>query len=77
MPEPDKPVLQTVAEVITAAGGSTKVARKFGVDVRVVSNWKRDDRGFPPETYAAWQGILAELGKTAPDSLWRQREVVG
>lgn len=65
--------INSADEAIDLAGGTTKVANRFGVDVRVVSNWRV--RGFPPETYAAWQEILKDIGRTAPASLWRQREI--
>lgn len=74
MRDADKPVLATVEECVKAAGGYAAVAKRFGyADNRAV--WNQRDRGFfPPETYVAWQEILAELGKTAPATLWRQRE---
>lgn len=67
--------INTADEVIEALGGTTAVAGIFGVDLRVVSNWRRADRGLPPETFHAFQELLAAIGKTAPPSLWRQREV--
>lgn len=72
----DKPVLRTVDECVAAAGGDAAVARRFGyADGRAV--WNQRDRGyFPPETFAAWQQWLYELGYSAPKGLWRQREIV-
>ena len=69
--------LQTVDEIVAVAGGDTVVARRFGYrDGRAVWNW-REQGYFPPSTYAAWQEILEGLGKSAPKSLWRQREAAG
>ena len=65
--------INTADEVIDAAGGTTAVARLFGIDVRVVSNWRK--RGLPPETFLVFQGVLAKRRKKAPPSLWRQREI--
>lgn len=75
MLDPDKSVLQTVDDVIDAAGGTVAVAKRFGYPAtgQAVSQWRK--RGvFPAETYATWQEILSELKKSAPRSLWRQRE---
>ena len=67
--------LNSAIAVIRAAGGQNAVARRFGVDYRVVWNWT--DRGaFPPDSYCAWQQILGEIGCDAPDTLWQQRELV-
>lgn len=66
--------INSADEAIDLAGGTTAVAKRFGVDVRVVSNWRT--RGFPPETYAAWQEILKEIGRPAPRALWKQREAL-
>jgi hypothetical protein len=63
--------INSANEAIDTCGGTTAVADYFGVDVRVVSNWRT--RGLPPETYAAFSELLASKGKTAPRSLWRQR----
>jgi len=56
---------------IDALGGSTKVAELFGVDERVVSNWKQ--RGLPPDTFAAMEPMLTALKIDAPAVMWRQR----
>ena len=64
--------IKTADEAIDACGGSTAVAHYFGVDVRVVSNWRT--RGLPPETYVAFSKLLIAKDKSAPASLWRQRE---
>jgi hypothetical protein len=67
-----KSVHQQFAEMtIDALGRSTAVAHLFGIDERVVSNWKR--RGLPPDTYAAMATLLTELGREAPPAMWRQR----
>lgn len=68
--------INTSKEVITACGGTSAVARHFGIDnERVVSNWKT--RGLPPETFDGFQQLLAERKLTAPKSLWRQRSLAG
>ena len=59
---------------IDALGGPSKVAHLFGLDERVVSNWKR--RGLPPDTYAAMAPLLQELGRDAPAVMFRQRMVL-
>jgi len=67
-----KSVHQQFAEmVIDALGRSTAVAELFGLDERVVSNWKR--RGLPPDTYDAMVPLLRELGVPTPPTMWRQR----
>lgn len=64
--------LDTADAVIDACGGTHAVATHFGLDDRVVSNWR--SRGLPPETFAAFQDFLASKGRDAPRSLWRQRQ---
>ena len=67
-----KSVHQQFAEMaIDALGRSTAVANLFGLDERVVSNWKQ--RGLPPDTYAEMAPLLRELGINAPPAMWRQR----
>jgi hypothetical protein len=56
---------------IKALGGSTKLAELFGLDERLVSNWRR--RGLPPDTYVAMAPLLTALGREAPPIMWRQR----
>jgi len=62
---------QFAGMAIDALGGSTKVAELFGLDERVVSNWKQ--RGLPPDTYAAMAPLLTQLGCDAPPVMFRQR----
>lgn len=59
---------------INALGGNTAVAELFGLDERVVSNWKL--RGFPPDTHAALPPLLRELGIEAPAVMFRQRMIL-
>jgi len=59
---------------IDALGGSTAVAQLFGLDERVVSNWRR--RGLPPDTYYGMAPLLAELGREAPAVMFRQKMVL-
>ena len=70
----DKVHQQFAVMAIDALGGSTAVAHLFGLDERVVSNWRR--RGLPPDTYAAMAPILAELERDAPAVMWKQRMVL-
>lgn len=63
--------LETADDVIDAAGGTTKVAKRFGVTVEAVCAWRRN--GLPAKRYNQWQQVLSELGKSAPASLWGQK----
>ncbi len=65
--------IHTPNEAIDMAGGTAVVARRFGVQIAVVSNWRA--RGFPPDSYVAWQRLLNEHGCMAPPSLWGQRQL--
>ena len=67
--------LLTAEGVIDALGGPYAVGRLFGVDGRVVWNWKT--RGLPADTYVALSMLLKKRGIDAPPSLWGQREIVG
>ena len=55
---------------IDALGGSTAVAHLFGLDERVVSNWKR--RGLPPHTHHGLPPLLRELKIDAPPDMFGQ-----
>lgn len=70
----DKVHSQFAVMAIDALGGSTKVAHLFGLDERVVSNWKR--RGLPPDTYAAMAPMLQQIGRDAPAVMFKQRMVL-
>ena len=65
---------QFASMAIDALGGSTKVAELFGLDERVVSNWRR--RGLPPDTYAAMAPLLIQAGREASPVMFRQRMVL-
>jgi hypothetical protein len=67
--------VNNAGEAIDACGGTTRVARRFGYDVRVVSNWRK--RGLPPDTMTGFNEMLAPKGLSAPPSLFRQREISG
>ena len=70
-----KPIHQQFAAMaIDALGGSTAVAHLFGLDERVVSNWRR--RGLPPDTYAAMAPLLTKAGREAPPVMFNQRMVL-
>jgi len=55
---------------IDALGGPSKVAELFGVDERLVSNWRR--RGLPASSYAVLAPMLLELERDAPPVLFGQ-----
>lgn len=50
-------------------GGPAAVARLFGVRRSAVSNWAQSGV-FPPKTYLLFVQKLANVGHTAPHSLW-------
>lgn len=64
--------LQTPSEVIDSLGGTTATGRLVGRQPPTVTNWR--ERGFPPETYLVFQGLLAERGLRAPARLWKMTE---
>jgi hypothetical protein len=65
-----KTVLTSTGEVIDALGGNVALADMLTLkNHQAVSNWRRYVN-FPPRTYVAMQEGLAEVGKTAPASLW-------
>lgn len=68
--------INTVDEVIDTLGGTGAVARMLGVDDRLVSNWRRPDRGLPAYTYVALIKALEAKGFSAPSTLWRMWEPV-
>ncbi len=63
--------LETASELINAAGGTTRVAERFGVTVEAVCAWRRN--GLPAKRYIQWQAVLSELNAEAPASLWGQK----
>jgi len=67
-------VLKTAAQVIDVLGGTTEVARLFGFDRRIVSNWKT--RNFPPESYLAFTQLLESKACRASPTLWKQYVLV-
>ena len=70
-----KAVLETVDEIVKAAGGNTVVARKLGYrDGRAVWNWRKQGT-FPSHTYTAWQKILDDMNISAPAELCKQKRV--
>lgn len=56
---------------IDALGGTCAVADVFGVDARVVSNWRI--RGLPAARYAVLAPMLINLGWEAPPAMFGQR----
>ena len=55
---------------IDALGGPSKVAELFGVDERLISNWRR--RGLPASSYYVLAPMLLELERDAPPVLFGQ-----
>ena len=51
-------------EAIDVLGGNIAVGRLFGLDYRVVLNWRT--RGFPPDTYAVLAPALPEVEAPEP-----------
>lgn len=70
---PRKPFITTASEAIDYLGGTFKVAELFGIDPRVVSNWRM--RGLPPDTYAAMAPALAARGVVFSPQLFAQRAI--
>lgn len=72
--------LTTTIAVMNALGGAKRgsnqrIADLTGRTHKAVSNWRTFDT-FPPDTYLVMTEKLAELGYSAPASLWRQVEAV-
>jgi hypothetical protein len=66
--------INSADDAVEVLGGTTAVARLFGVDLRVVSNWR--ERGLPPDTYSGFKKLFEERGiNMPPPSLWRHREL--
>jgi hypothetical protein len=63
----------TVAELIDMLGGSSKVAREFGIGPSAVSNWKRIGR-FPSHSYFKLTEQLKRKGIEASPALWGMRQ---
>jgi hypothetical protein len=62
--------LLTVAQVITALGGSKAAANLFNIGQTAVGNW-RTRNWLPPHTFPLVQKELLARGLTADISLWR------
>lgn len=65
--------IRTVVGVIDALGGNQPVAKMAKCTHKAVSNWRRPRRKLPAATYLVLKDELAELGLSAPDSLWAMR----
>jgi hypothetical protein len=70
--------IKTASEAIDVLGGVKSVAALFGVDTRVVWNWRLPDRGdrFPPTVALETARLLSERGYTFPLALFQQRAIV-
>ena len=66
--------LTTASHVIDALGGTGKAAAIFGIDDRVVSNWRA--RGLPPDTFAVLAPLLRGQGYQFNDTLFSQRSMI-
>ena len=58
-------------EAIDVLGGNIAVGRLFGLDYRVVLNWR--SRGFPPDTYAVLAPALTAKGYEFSPLLFAQK----
>ena len=58
-------------EAIDFLGGTARVAEMFGIDQRVISNWRH--RGLPPDTYAVMAPALQARGAIFSPQLFGQR----
>lgn len=65
-------ILETFSEVWDALGEHRGVADLTGAKASTVSMWKNAG-SFPANTYIILTDALREVGKTAPDSLWRMK----
>ena len=52
-------------------GGTARVAELFGIDPRIISNWRH--RGLPPDTYAVMAPALQARGAVFSPQLFSQR----
>ena len=68
---PNDNFLTTTTQVVDALGGNGVVTLLTERGKGVVSNWRRFAT-FPADTYVAMTIALANVGKSAPASLWRQ-----
>lgn len=69
---PRRMLIATATEAINALGGTSKVAKLFGISYRVVSNWH--SRGLPPDTYAVLAPRLTACGCKFSPLLFAQKE---
>jgi len=58
-------------EAIDVLGGNIAVGKLFGLDYRVVLNWRT--RGFPPDTYAVLAPALTAKGYEFSPLLFAQK----
>jgi len=63
--------IDTAGQAIDYLGGTAKVAALFGIDPRIISNWRF--RGLPPDTYAVMAPALQARGVVFGPELFRQR----
>lgn len=63
----------TVADLVRTLGGSSAVAREFGIGPSAVSNWIRIGR-FPSHTYFKLAEQLKRQGIEASPALWGMRQ---
>jgi hypothetical protein len=71
MPKKHLTSLTTVASVVDALGGNTKLAKRLGRTPHAVSYWKAQG-SFPAVTYLAIQDLLRPLGQIADDALFAE-----
>jgi len=58
----------TVSDIVDALGGTSKVARLFGVTAPAISNWRAANR-FPPRTHFKLYRLCLERGVDLPMSM--------
>jgi hypothetical protein len=66
--------INSADQAIDELGGTLKVATLFGVDERVVSNWRK--RGLPPDTYTGLAPLLVQKSIMFSDALFGMRTLV-
>lgn len=69
-------MITTVREFIEILGGNDKAARRFGVTVPAICNWKRDNR-FPAWALPKVAQIAAEFRVTLPARLLKTKRPTG
>lgn len=65
--------LRTTSDVIDALGGNQAVSELTGLNnAAAVSNWRGSEE-FPAWSYLLMTRALEQIGKSAPETLWKMR----